>query len=147
MNNKFMQEAIKEAYKGISNQEGGPFGSVIVKDDKIVGRGHNQVLKNNDCTCHGEIQAIRDACKNLNTFDLSGCILYTTHYPCPMCQGAIQWANITRVFYGCNVEDTEKIGFRDNQFYKQQLIDFNMVERSSCLKLSNVYKNMEHTPY
>ena len=81
--NKFMKAAIKEAYKGINKHEGGPFGSVIVKDGKIVGRGHNKVLLMHDCACHGEMMAIRDACKRLGTFDLSGCDLYTTSSPCP----------------------------------------------------------------
>ena len=85
----FMREAIKEAYDGIDHKHGGAFGCVIVKDGVIVGKGHNEVIKNNDCTCHGEMVAIRDACKNLDTFDLSGCELYTTAQPCPMCSGAI----------------------------------------------------------
>ena len=89
-NKKFMKAAIKEAYKGINSNEGGPFGCVIVKDGKIVGKGHYQVIKNNDCTCHGEMQAIRNACKRLKTFDLSGCELYSSSAPCPMCKGAIQ---------------------------------------------------------
>ncbi|MCI6722600.1 nucleoside deaminase, partial [Treponema porcinum] len=90
----FMKEALSEAYNGIENRHGGPFGTVIVRDGKIVGRGHNKVLLNRDPTCHGEMEAIRDACKNLDTFDLSGCELYTTAEPCPMCLGAILWANI-----------------------------------------------------
>lgn len=92
--NKFMQEAIKEARLGINSGHGGPFGAVIVRDGEIVGRGHNKVVLNNDPTCHGEIDAIRNACQKLNTFDLSGCELYTTSYPCPMCMSALLWANI-----------------------------------------------------
>ena len=79
--NKFMKAAIKEAYKGIENGDGGPFGAVIVKDGKIISKGHNMVLKNNDCTCHGEMMAIRNACKKLKTYDLSGCEIYTTGEP------------------------------------------------------------------
>ena len=90
--NKYMKVAIKEAKEGITQGHGGPFGVCIVKDNKIIGRGHNRVVLNNDCTCHGEMEAIRDACKNMNTFDLSGAALYTTGMPCPMCLGAIQWA-------------------------------------------------------
>ena len=82
--NKYMFLAIEEATNGIRNGEGGPFGSVIVKDGKVVGKGHNQVVLNNDATCHGEMQAIRNASKNLGTFDLSGCEIYTTGEPCPM---------------------------------------------------------------
>ena len=87
--NKFMSLAIEEARQGIISGEGGPFGTVIVKDGKVVGKGHNQVVSNNDPTCHGEMQAIRNASANLHTFDLSGCELYTTGEPCPMCYGAL----------------------------------------------------------
>ena len=80
-----MKEAVSEAYEGIKHGDGGPFGTVIVKDGKIVGRGHNRVIKNQDPTCHGEIEAIHDACKNLGTFQLDGCIIYTSCEPCPMC--------------------------------------------------------------
>ena len=96
--NEYMQVAIDEALDGISRQHGGPFGCVIVKDGRIVGQGHNRVLKNNDPTCHGEVSAIRDAGQKLGTFDLSGCELYTTGEPCPMCLCACLWANIDRVY-------------------------------------------------
>ena len=95
--NKYMRMAINEARKGIRNQHGGPFGAVIVKDGVVVGKGHNEVLKNNDPTCHGEMMAIHKACKKLKTFDLTGCELYTTGEPCPMCMSAILWANIDKV--------------------------------------------------
>ncbi len=115
---QFMEAALIEAEKGIRAGHGGPFGAVIVKDGAIVGRGHNEVVKNNDPTCHGEMMAIHDACARLKTFDLSGAVLYTTGYPCPMCLGAILWANIEKVYYGCNLEDTDAIGFRDSRFYE-----------------------------
>jgi len=118
MYRKYMKEAIKEAYYGIDKKHGGPFGAVVVKNGKIIGRGHNRVLKDNDPTCHGEIMAIRDACRKLNSFDLSNCVLYTTAEPCPMCKGAILWANISKVYYGCSIEDTDEIGFRDQKFYE-----------------------------
>ena len=114
----FMEEAIKEADAGIRARDGGPFGTVIVKDGTIVGRGHNRVLLKHDPTCHGEMEAIRDACANLGTHDLSGCQLYTTAEPCPMCLGATLWANIRTVYYGCNRKDTDSIGFRDDAFYE-----------------------------
>lgn len=136
--NQFMREAIKEAYLGIRKKHGGPFGCVIVKDGKIVGRGHNQVLLNNDCTCHGEMMAIRDACKNLGTFDLSGCDLYTTSQACPMCQGAIQWSNISRVFQGCNIQDAENIGFRDKIFFENTKSGIEL-DREDCLVLFDEY--------
>lgn len=115
-NKKFMKAAIKEAYKGINSNEGGPFGCVIVKDGKIVGKGHNQVIKNNDCTCHGEMQAIRNACKRLKTFDLSGCELYTTGQCCTGCLCFSLWANIKHIYYACTIEDNALIGFRDEKF-------------------------------
>jgi guanine deaminase len=142
--NKFMQVAIEEARKGINNGEGGPFGAVIVKDGKIIGKGHNQVVKNNDPTCHGEIMAIHDACKTLGTFDLTGSTIYTTGEPCPMCLGAILWANIDEVYYGCNVVDTRHIGFRDEQFYKmsqenEKKAFSKELDRDECLKLYDDY--------
>lgn len=147
--NEYMKEAIKEAYDGIRAQEGGPFGAVIVKDGHIVGRGHNRVLAKKDSTCHGEMEAIRDACKNLGTHDLSGCELYTTAEPCPMCLGAILWSNMTTIYYGCNRKDTDNIGFRDDNFYdyldgKNDLIKQNEVDRESCLKLFQDYVDDEN---
>ena len=144
--NKFMKIAIKEAEKGILAQHGGPFGAVIVKDGKIVSKGHNHVVANNDPTCHGEVDAIRKACKKLKTFDLSGCEIYTTGYPCPMCFCAILWANIDKVYYGCNTTDTEIIGFRDKQFEEsipQKKIDMCVeMDRTECLKLYEMYNNI-----
>ena len=149
---KFMQEAIREAYEGINNRHGGPFGTVIVKDEKIVGRGHNRVLLNQDPTCHGEVEAIRDACKNLGNFDLSGCQLYTTAAPCPMCKGAILWANISKVYYGCTIDDTDKIGFRDQVFYDNwdgmEGSDYiGELGRQECLDLFEDYNNGGHSRY
>ncbi len=150
--NEFMKEAILEARQGINEGHGGPFGSVIVKDGKIVGRGHNQVIKNQDPTCHGEMMAIHDACKNLKTFDLKGCTLYTTGEPCPMCLCAIMWANIDKVYYGCNIEDTEVIGFRDAKFYEMSKPENrkNMIvemDRADCLKVYEEYMKLEHKEY
>ena len=147
-----MKEAIKEAYEGIKNKHGGPFGTVIVKDGKIVGRGHNRVLFNHDPTCHGEMEGIRDACKNLGTHDLTGCILYTTAEPCPMCLGAILWSNITQIYQGCNKKDTDSIGFRDDKFYehfegKRKILDIKEDDREGCLKLFDDYVKDNHTLY
>jgi len=142
----YMQEALKEAYEGINNKHGGPFGCVIVKDGQIVGRGHNEVIKNNDCTCHGEIMAIRDACKNLNTFDLSGCDLYTTSEPCPMCKGASQWARINKIYQACNCKDAENIGFDDKVFFETDIVKEEL-DRDSGLVLFDNYQNMEHKLY
>ena len=146
--NKFMAMALEEARFGIAHGHGGPFGAVIVKNDQVIGKGHNQVIKNGDPTCHGEIMAIHDACKTLGTFDLSGSVIYTTGEPCPMCLGAILWANIGTVYYGCNVLDTEKIGFRDEKFYektaagkKEDLLQ--ELDRDECLKLYDEYLSIK----
>lgn len=147
---KFMQIAIKEAQNGIRRGHGGPFGAVIVKNGVVIGKGHNQVIKKNDPTCHGEIMAIHMACKTLHSFDLSGCVLYTTGEPCPMCLSAILWANISKVYYGCTIEDTEKIGFRDSIFYQFQQNEearnqfANMLDRTACLELYEEYKNIKN---
>lgn len=140
--NEFMKIAIKEAREGITLGDGGPFGAVIVKDGKIVGKGHNMVVACCDCTEHGEMNAIRDACQRLRTFDLTGCEIYTTSAPCPMCQGAIQWSNIRKIYVGCNIQDADNIGFRDKQFYENppETIE---VDRDECLKLFEEYKNIE----
>lgn len=113
-----MREAIIESEKNLQTGDGGPFGSVVVKNGEIIGRGHNEVIKNNDPTCHGEVQAIRAACKKLGTYDLTGCELYTSAMPCPMCLGAIIWANIKTVYYGNSAQDTAQIGFRDDFIYR-----------------------------
>jgi len=148
ISNKFMDLAIKEAQKGIRSGHGGPFGSVVVKDGKVVSKGHNHVVANNDPTCHGEIDAIRKACKKLKTFDLSGCEIYTTGYPCPMCMCAILWANIGKVYYGCNTTDTEIIGFRDKEFEesipskKEQMCE--ELNRAECIKLYEEYNLIQN---
>ena len=114
--NEFMEMAAKEAREGIANHDGGPFGAVVVKDGEVVTSGHNRVLTSNDSTCHGEIDAIRKAEEKLGTYDLTGCEIYTTSEPCPMCLAAIMWANIGKVYYGCSLIDNERIGFRDERF-------------------------------
>lgn len=146
---KYMQLAIKEARTGIMNGHGGPFGAVIVKDGVVIGKGHNEVIKNNDPTCHGEMMAIHKASKKINSFDLSGSEIYTTGQPCPMCLAAILWANISKVYYGCNIADTEEIGFRDSAFFEFQKSEtakakfMQEIERDECLKLYNEYQNIE----
>lgn len=151
--NKYMQIAIDEARVGIHNNHGGPFGTCIVKDGKVIGQGHNMVVKNNDSTAHGEVMAIRNAEKALGTFDLSGCELYTTGEPCPMCLAACMWANIKVVYYGCTIADNAIIGFRDEEFdekfggrenFKDYLIE---MDRDACLKLFNEYLTIDHTNY
>lgn len=115
---QYMELAAQQADLNNTLHEGGPFGCVIVKDGKIVGKGHNQVLFQHDPTAHGEIVAIHRACDTLDTYDLSGCELYTNAYPCPMCLGAIMWANIKTVYYGNAPADAAQIGFRDAFMYR-----------------------------
>jgi guanine deaminase len=115
--NPWMEIAHNEALKGMENNEGGPFGALIVRDGTIIAQAHNEVLKTNDPTAHAEILAIREASQKLSTFDLSECTLYTTCYPCPMCMGAIFWARIPTVYYGSSMEDAEEGGFDDKVFY------------------------------
>ena len=114
-----MLEAIRLAEAGMKAGEGGPFGAVVVKNGLIVGRGNNRVLVTNDPTAHAEVMAIRDACKNLNDFQLSGCDIYTSCEPCPMCLGAIYWARPSCVFFACNRKDAAEIGFDDDFIYKE----------------------------
>jgi len=112
----FLRIAVDEAFAGIRSGHGGPFGSVIAKDGEIVASGHNMVLKDNDPTAHGEVTAIRAACKKLGTYDLTGCTLYTSSEPCPMCKAAICWAKVSRVVYAASMDDANKIlGFKDQR--------------------------------
>ena len=118
MKNEFMKRAIELSIKSVNNG-GGPFGSVIVKGDKIIAEGSNKVTSNNDPTAHGEIVAIREACKKLNNFSLNGCELYSTCEPCPMCLSAIYWARIDKIYYANTREDARKIDFDDSLIYTE----------------------------
>jgi tRNA(Arg) A34 adenosine deaminase TadA len=111
-----MELAYKEALYGMSKKHGGPFGAVIVKDNEVIAKGHNQVLLKQDPTAHAEVVAIRKACKKLNTIDLSGCTLYASAKPCPMCTGVIQWSRIRNVVFSGDYEDTKKLKFDDQNF-------------------------------
>ena len=115
--NEYMDVAIDLSDDNFDKNYGGPFGACIVKDGKIIGKGINRVLKDNDPTAHAEIIAIRNACKHIGSYDLSGCELYTSCYPCPMCLSAIIWANIKTIYYGNSKEDAADIGFRDDYIY------------------------------
>ena len=140
--NEYMIEAIKIAEDNLKTNVGGPFGAVVVKDGKIIGKGSNHVLKNNDPTAHAEIMAIKDACKNINSYDLNGCILYTSCYPCPMCLSAIIWSNIKKVYYGNTKEDAKNIGFRDDFIYEyikkenkdKNVLDLEEINREETIK-------------
>ncbi len=118
MKNKFMQKAIEISIESI-NSGGGPFGSVIVKDNKIISEGVNRVTVNNDPTAHGEIVAIRAATKVLNDFNLKGCELYTSTEPCPMCYSAIFWSRIDKIYYANTKEDAQRVDFDDSLIYSE----------------------------
>lgn len=136
--NKFMEIAKGLAKDNLKTNAGGPFGACIVKNGEIIGKGSNQVLAKNDPTAHAEIMAIREACQNINSYDLSNCELYTSCYPCPMCLSAIIWSNIKTVYYGNTKEDAQNIGFRDDFIYNYiGKLDKN-VQDVNILKLTNI---------
>ena len=145
--NEYMKIAKELSEENLITNNGGPFGACIVKDGKIIGKGSNNVLKNNDPTAHAEITAIREACKNINSYDLSGCELYTSCYPCPMCLSAIIWANIKKVYYGNTKEDADKIGFRDDFIYEylkkpsKKTLDLESLDREETIKAFEKFAN------
>ena len=152
--NKYMKIAKDLANENLKTNTGGPFGACVVKDGKIIGKGSNHVLANNDPTAHAEVMAIRDACKNINSYDLSDCELYTSCYPCPMCLSAIIWANIKKVYYGNTKEDAADIGFRDDFIYgfinklslneqDNTILDLKSLNREETIEEFNKYKNKE----
>lgn len=152
--NNFMKIAKDCASHGMTKGEGGPFGAVITdKNGNIIAQGNNMVLANNDPTAHAEVTVIREACKKLGTYDLSGYILYTSCEPCPMCLSAIIWANIKTVYYGCTREDAGNIGFRDDAIYeylegkKKDLLELNQLDRDDCIALFEEYKKDGKTIY
>ncbi|MGM9879492.1 MAG: nucleoside deaminase [Bacilli bacterium] len=152
--NKYMNMANEIALKGMKHGDGGPFGAVIVSSDgEVISCESNKVLRLNDPTAHAEINAIRMACKKLGTYDLSGCTLYTSCEPCPMCLSAVIWANIDKVYYGCTRDDAEDIGFRDELIYeylkgrKKKIVDIKMIDREECLKAFDEYKDDKGTIY
>lgn len=116
-----MGQAVQIAFENVRDKRGGPFGALVVKDGQVVGRGRNEVTTSNDPTAHAEIQAIREACRHLETFQLNDCDLYTSCEPCPMCLGAIYWARPRNVYYACTKEDAAHVGF-DDQFIYEQIV-------------------------
>lgn len=137
--NKFMKTAVKEATKGIRSLDGGPFGAVIVKNGKIIAKAHNSVLKNNDPSAHAEINAIRKAGKKLGRFKMEDCEIYSSCQPCPMCLGAIYWAGINKIYYGCYEKDAADIGFKDLAIHEiikgnsGNEIKMECIDRQECL--------------
>ncbi len=143
--------AIQESKTNSLNhyKNGGPFGAVIVKNGKIVASAHNTVIEDNDATAHAEINAIRKASKILNTSDLSGCTLYTSTEPCPMCLAAIIWANIKDVYYSNTRKDADNIGFRDDIIYEyingkqQNILTKHHIESKEAISVFEEFKNLE----
>ena len=121
----FMKEAIRLSFETMRNNTGGPFGAVVVKDGKIIARGYNKVVSTNDPTAHAEIVAIREACYVLNDFQLTGCEIYTSCEPCPMCMAAIYWSRPEKVYYANSKTDAARIGFDDNFIYKELALEYN----------------------
>lgn len=145
-----MHEAIILSQRGINQNHGGPFGCIIVKGDKIVGRGNNKVTSTNDPTAHAEVVAIRDACKNLNTFQLDDCEVYTSCEPCPMCLGAIYWARPKKIYFANNRQDAANIGFDDSMIYDEmsakiedRKIPIISLGREDALKVFTEWMNKE----
>jgi len=120
---RYLDEAFEVAFLSVRSNVGGPFGAVVVMDGQMIGKGGNQVSSQNDPTAHAEIVAIRDACRNLGNFDLSGAELYATCEPCPMCLSAIYWANIKTVYYSSTRYEAASIGFKDNHIYEELSLD------------------------
>lgn len=148
----FMTIAAAESERNLKTGDGGPFGAIIIKNGKIVGTGHNEVLKNGDPTCHAEMQAIRNACQNLKTHDLTDCIIYTSCYPCPMCLSALIWANIKTVYYGNTARDAANIGFRDDFIYHfiegkcqdESVMTLNQAGHEITIKAFDAFANQEN---
>lgn len=115
----YIRLAVELAERGVAHNEGGPFGAVIVKEGKVIGKGNNKVISTNDPTAHAEIVAIREACRHLQSFQLAGCTVYTSCEPCPMCLGAIYWARPDRIVYACTRQDAAAIEFDDHFIYEE----------------------------
>ena len=150
MKNRFMSRAIELSIESVTSG-GGPFGSVIIKNNEIISEGMNRVTKNNDPTAHGEIVAIRNACKNLNDFSLKGCELYTSCEPCPMCLSAIYWSRIDKIYYANTRDDAKKIDFDDSLIYseltkkiKERKIPTTQLMRDEALQGFKLWKNTEN---
>lgn len=150
MQHKFMEEAIRLSHEGMGLEQGGPFGAVIVKNNNIIGRGYNCVLATNDPTAHAEVTAIRNACKNENSFWLVDCEIYTSCEPCPMCLSAIYWARIKTIYFGATRQDAAEIGFDDEFFYDElsknsdnRIIKMKPFMREESLKSFATWKNKQ----
>lgn len=154
--NEILRLAMEQARKTMNENIGGPFGAAVISETgEILAVTSNSVLRDNDPTAHAEVNAIRAACQKVGSYDLSGCILYTTAYPCPMCLSAIIWANIKKVYFGCRPEDAEHIGFRDDFMYRfienkchdKSVLDLAELDRADCLKLFAEYSQKNKVIY
>jgi len=150
MEKKFMQRAIELARYGMDNNEGGPFGCVVVKNGEIVAEGNNRVTTSNDPTAHAEVVAIRNACEKLGTFQLTGCEVYTSCEPCPMCLGAIYWARPSKVYFAATKDDAADAGFDDSFIYEelelpadQKNIPLIPLERDAAVEVFEIWKLKE----
>lgn len=153
--NKFMKLAIDEAMYGMKNNDGGPFGAVIVKNDEIISFAHNEVIKTNDPTAHAEVMALRKASSKLSRFDLSDCVIYSSCEPCPMCFAAIHWAKIKKLYYGSTRNDAANIDFDDQYIYdvikgtaKKFQVEVLQINREECLEPFREWKlKIDKTKY
>ena len=151
----FISVAVDLAREGMQNNLGGPFGAVVVKGQQIVGKGQNRVTSAHDPTAHAEVNAIRDACQNLDTFELTGCTLYTSCEPCPMCLGAIYWARIDRVVFAATRHNAAQAGFDDEWLYQEvsrtweeRKIDFQQLGEEQATQVFNEWNNKaDKIPY
>ena len=143
MNKEFLQLAIDTALDNIKSNNGGPFGAVIVKDGMLIAKSPNTVTSSNDPTAHAEINAIRLACKELNTFDLSGCEIYSSCEPCPMCLSAIYWARISKVYYAADRFDAQKAGFDDSFIYNE----ISLSEKERSIYMENAMHKEGQMPF
>lgn len=154
-NEEIMQLGVNRACKTMKENIGGPFGAVITKGDEVIAVASNTVLQDNDPTCHAEMNAIRQACKVLGTYDLSGCEIYCTSEPCPMCLSAIIWSNMKVAYFGCTAVDAANIGFRDDYIYKfiandrsdSSVLKMIPSSRSECIKLFEEYSSGQKQLY
>lgn len=154
--NEIMLSALQRAQQTMSENIGGPFGAAIIDEKgEVLAVASNSVLRDKDPTAHAEVNAIRAACKKINSYDLSGCVLYTTAYPCPMCLSAIIWANIKKVYFGCRASDAEAIGFRDDFIYRfiedkcrdNNVMEISELDRNECLQLFKEYQKNKKIIY
>jgi len=151
----YMTAAAAEARRGMEHNEGGPFGAVVVRGDRIIARAHNRVIKTHDPTAHAEVEAIRKASRLLGRFDLSDCLVVSTCEPCPMCLAAVYWAKIRLLYFGCSKEDAARIGFDDRYIYrvlkgriKSPRLKAEQVGKETCLPLFRAWsKKKDKTRY